>query len=338
MQNHTVALQQLIYKFHDKFLRMKIKRLDKKGNIILGTTAILIVSLLLICIFVVTAITYIQDSNLDSEANDNFKYIIDDYSNNIEVLGRESIAQATQRIYNGLRISNSEDQIIKNLDKHLSDINREFKEKYDIDISSETLSVEPTDSPWKVLFKVKINGKKGNEAFSEIIERNSSIEGLRDPLPIAKLTIASGIMAYDDKIHYKTALSGYMILHNLDSPESYIEATAPLTMKKCPYDPYIHHGDPGVLRDCLDTGYFHESADGSCYLCRLEGKGKCPHYGMEVFIQTHTLLGNESLSCSDHVVFEDHYDGSKINPTDFNSLILDNAHRKKYGLIANESY
>ena len=58
VQNHTVALQQLIYKFHDKFLRMKIKRLDKKGNIILGTTAILIVSLLLICIFVVTAITF----------------------------------------------------------------------------------------------------------------------------------------------------------------------------------------------------------------------------------------------------------------------------------------
>ncbi len=112
--------------------------------------------------------------------------------------------------------------------------------------------------------------------FSEIVESNSSIEGLRDPLPIAKLTIASGIMAYDDKIHYKSTLSAYMLLHNFDSPESYLEATAPMTMKKCPYGPYVHHGDPGVLRDCLDKGYFHESADGSCYLCRVEGKGKCP--------------------------------------------------------------
>ncbi|MEE1133549.1 MAG: hypothetical protein UHW60_02135 [Methanobrevibacter sp.] len=317
---------------------MKIKRLDSKGNIIVGTTAILIVSLLLIAIFVVTTINYIQNTNLESESNDNFKYIIEDYSRNLEVLGRDSIAEATQKVYNGLPVHDSEDQIKKNLNKKLSDKNEEYKKRYDIELSSEVLSVEPTDSPWKVLFKVKLNGKKDNEMFSEIVESNSSIEGLRDPLPIAKLTIASGIMAYDDKIHYKSALSAYMLLHDFDSPESYLEATAPMTMKKCPYDPYVHHGDPGVLRDCLDTGYFHESADGSCYLCRLEGKGKCPHYGMEVFIQTHTPLGNESLSCSDHVVFADHYNGEKINPDDWDSLILDSSHRKKYGLVANETY
>lgn len=317
---------------------MKRKKIDSKGNIIVGTTAILIVGLLIICIFVLTSINYIQNSSIDSQSNDNFKYIIDDYSANLEVMGRDSIAEATQKVYNGLPVLNSEDKIKKNLNNILKEKNQEFKEKYDIDISSEALSVTPTDSPWKVLFKVKLNGKKGNEEFSQIIERNSSIEGLRDPLPIAKLTIASGVMAYDDEIHYKTALSAYMILHNLESPESYIEATAPLYIKKCPYDPYIHHGDPGVLRDCLDSGYFHESADGSCYLCRLEGKGKCPHYGMEVFIQTHTPLNNESVSCSDHVVFADHYNGAKIDSDDWNSLILDDSHRKKYGLVGNESY
>jgi len=317
---------------------MKRKKLDSKGNIIVGTTAILIVALLLICIFVATTVNFIQNSNLESEANDNFKYIIEDYSRNLEVLGRDSIAEATQKVYNGLPVRDSEDQIKKNLAKRLVEKNEEYKKRYDIDLTSEPLSVEPTDSPWKVLFKVKLNGKKDGEMFSQIVESNSSIEGLRDPLPIAKLTIASGVMAYDDKIHYKTALSAYMLLHHFDSPESYIEATAPLTMKKCPYDPYVHHGDPNVLRDCLDTGYFHESADGSCYLCRLEGKGKCPHYGMEVFIQTHTPLGNESLSCSDHVVFADHYNGQKIDPDDWDSLILDSSHRKKYGLNGNESY
>ena len=317
---------------------MKRKKLDTKGNIIVGSTAILIIALLIISIFVISSLNYIANTNTDSQTNDNFKYIIDDYSMNLEILTRNAIAEATQKVYNGLPVFNSQDQIKKNLDKQLNIKNEEFKNKYDIDLSSEVLSVQATDSPWKILFKVKLNGRKGNEYFSQIIERNSSIEGLRDPLPIAKLTIASGIMAYDDKIHYKTALSAYMLLHDFESPESYIEATAPLTIKKCPYDPYVHHGDPGVLKDCLKTGYFHESADGSCYLCRLEGKGKCPHYGMEVFIQPHTPLGNESLSCSDHVVFADHYNGQKLNPSDWDSLILDSSHMKKYGLEVNETY
>lgn len=312
---------------------MKKKGTDSNGNIIVGTTAILIVSLLLICIFVMASMNYIESNNIDSMSNDNFKYIIDDYSLNLEMLGRDSINEATQKVFNGLPVLNSKSQIEKNLDKRLDEKNREYEERYGVKISSKTISVESTDSPWKILFKVKLNVEKANESYSKIIERNASIEGLRDPLPIAKLTIASGILTYGNQYHYKTALSAYMLLHNLDSPESYIEATAPLIIRKCPYDPYIHHGDPGVLEDCLKNGYFHESADGSCYLCRLEGKGKCPHYGFEVFIQTHTPLNNETLSCSDHVVFSDHYNGKKIDEDDWNSLILDDSHRKKYGLI-----
>ena len=308
-------------------------KIDSKGNIIVGTTAILIITLLFICIFVVTSIIYIQNENIDSQSNDNFKYVVDDYTLNLEILEREAIDEATQKVFNGLPVINSENQIKKNLDKLLDEINDEYEKKYDIKINSETLSVENTDSPWKLLFKIKLNIEKGDEKFSKIVEKNASVEGLRDPLPIAKLTVLSGILTYDNQIHYKTALSAYMLLHHLDSPESYIEATAPLYIKKCPYDPYIHHGDYGVLDDCLKNGYFHESADGSCYLCRLEGKGKCPHYGFEVFIQTHTPLKNESLSCSDHVVFADHYNGEKIDPDDWNSLILDSSHRKKYGLI-----
>lgn len=308
-------------------------KIDSKGNMIIGTTAILIISLLLICIFVITSINYIQNKNIEFKQNDNFKYIIDDYIQNLEFNQRKSIDKATQKVYNGLPVLNSKDQIKKNLNNILNEKNKEYKEKYDVKITSKTLSVENTNSPWKILFKVKLNVEKGREKYSKIVEKNTSIEGLRDPLPISKLTILSGILTYDNKIHYKTALSGYMLLHNLDSPESYIEATAPLIIKKCPYDPYIHHGDSDVLDDCLKNGYFHESADGSCYLCRLEGKGKCPHYGLEVFIQTHTPLKNESLSCSDHVVFADHYNGEKINPDDWNSLILDSSHRKKYGLI-----
>ncbi|MEE0934823.1 MAG: hypothetical protein U0L42_04040 [Methanobrevibacter sp.] len=307
-------------------------KIDSKGNLILGTTVILITILLLIAIFVFTAINYIQNENIDSLENDNFKHVVDDYSNNLEVLGRDSIADACDKVYHTYRLLDSEDQIKKNLNKKLDKKNEEFKEKYDVDINSEALSVLPTDSPWKVLIKVKLNVKKNNDRFNRIIEKNVSIEGLRDPLPLAKLSVASGVFIQGDKLNYKNALTRYLKLRNLDSPFSYAFATTPLYIKKCPYDPYIHHGDPGVLKDCLKQGYFHESADGSCYLCRLEGKGKCPHYGMEVFIQTHTPLINDSISCSDHVVFHDHYTGHKIDKLDIDSLILDSSHQKKYGL------
>ena len=260
-------------------------KIDSKGNIIAGTTAILIITLLLICIFVVTSINYIQNENMDSQSNDNFKYIVDDYTQNLEISEREAIDGATQKVFNGLPVINSENQIKKNLNKLLDERNEEYEKRYNVKIDSETLSVENTDSPWKLLFKVKLNIEKDDEKFSKIVEKNASVEGLRDPLPIAKLTVLSGILTYDNQIHYKTALSAYMVLHNFDSPESYIEATAPLYIKKCPYDPYIHHGDYGVMDDCLKNGYFHESADGSCYLCRLEGKGKCPHYGFEVLFK-----------------------------------------------------
>ncbi|WP_407377290.1 hypothetical protein [Methanobrevibacter sp.] len=307
-------------------------KIDSNGNLILGTTVILIATLLLIAVFVFTTINYIENENIDSQENDNFKYIVDDYSNNIEVLGRQSLEDACDKVFKTFKLMDSEDQIKKYLNKKLNAKNEEFKEKYDIEIHSDTVAVESTDSPWKVLFKVKLNIIKDNNHFSKIVEKNVSIEGLRDPLPIAKLGVASGIFIMGDKMNYKNALTRYLKLRDLDSPFSYAFATTPLTIKKCPYDPYTHHGDPGVLDDCLDKGYFHESADGSCYLCRLEGKGTCPHYGMEVFIQPHTPLTNDSISCSDHVIFHDHYTGQKIDKLDINSLILDSSHRKKYGL------
>ncbi len=307
-------------------------KIDSNGNLILGTTVILITTLLLLSIFVFTSLNYIENQNIDSQENDNFKYIVDDYANNIEVLGRDSMADACDKVYHTFKLFDSEDQIKKNLNKKLEAKNEEFEQKYDVVIQSEPVSVESTDTPWKVLFKVKLNIKKNSNRYFKIVEKNVSIEGLRDPLPPAILTAASGIYVQGDKIHYKNALARYLKLRNLDSPFSYLFATSPLKIQKCPYDPYIHHGDPGVLKDCLDKGYYHESADGSCYLCRLEGKGKCPHYGMETFIQTHTPLMNDSISCSDHVVFHDHYPGQKIDKTDINSLILDSSHRTKYGL------
>ena len=107
-------------------------KIDSKGNLILGTTVILITTLLLIAIFVFTTLNYIENENIDSGENDNFKYIVDDYSNNLEVLGRDSIEDACNKVYKTFKLLNSEDQIKKNLNKKLTKKNEEFEEKYDM--------------------------------------------------------------------------------------------------------------------------------------------------------------------------------------------------------------
>lgn len=305
-------------------------KLDNKGNIITGTTVILIVSLVLIVIFIVNSINYIESENINSQESDNFKYILDDYNKNLERLGRDSIAEETENLYHAHRIHDSRKDIKKILNKKLKSLNEEFGKKYGMDIRSEVESVESTDSPWKVLFKVRLKADKASQHFDGIIESNSSIEGLKDPLPYAKMPVPIYNVQNDgEKIHYFEALSQYLRIHNVKGYNAYLLASSPLIIKKCPYDPYVHHGDGNTLHECLKQGYFHESADGSCYLCRLDGKGVCPHYGMEVFIQTRYIFKNDSVSCSDHVVFNDRYEGKYL---DKYGLILDPSHAKKYGL------
>ena len=144
-------------------------KIDSKGNIIVGSVAILAISLLLVSIFIITSINYIESENIELKSNNNFKYIIDDYSRNVETLGRDAIAEATQKVYNGLPVHDSENQIKKNLNKRLKEKNEEFEKKYGVKISSEALSVENTDTPWKILLKVKLNVEKGNMKYSNIV-------------------------------------------------------------------------------------------------------------------------------------------------------------------------
>jgi len=310
---------------------MYCSKISNNGNLITSTTAILIVSLVLMVIFIVNSIDYMENQNIDSIASDSFKYTIDDYSRNIEVLARESIAEETEKVYKPHIILDSRKDIKKILDKKLKNVNEEYKKNHGIDIRSEVVSVENTDSPWKVLFKVRVKADKDTEAFDSVIERNCSIEGLKDPLPYNMLPLSS-LLDDGETIYYTKYLTAYLLANGVKSPESYFLATSPAVVKKCPYDPYTHHGDGDTLKNCLKNGYFHESSDGSCYLCRLEGKAVCPHYGMEVFIQPHTPFTNDTVSCVDHVVFHDRYDGKKLSKIDPDSLILDSSHKKKYGL------
>ena len=315
---------------------MKHVKIGSKGNILIGTMAILIVSFIILAIFIISSLYLADSENIESISNDNFKYIIEDYDKNIESKLHESIEDTSQKVVmSRFPIQDSEDTIKKELNKKLDSQNREFNEKYGITIESDVLSVETTDSPFIIKTNVQINAEKDGEKFSSILTGKASIEGLKDPLPFTKCGFSLTFFYIGDRIQYGTSLTEYLALHGaVDAGQGYIGASSPLTIKKCPFDPYTHHGDGLTLKKCLDDGYFHESADGSCYLCRLEGKGTCPHYGLEVFIVT--LPNPEiqmSTSAPDHVIFKDSYPGLAYEVWPTQRLFLDSSHRQKYGLI-----
>lgn len=145
----------------------------------------------------------------------------------------------------------------------------------------------------------------------------------------------------DDRINYRYSLKNYLdgkTNGNIDTTP-YINGKSPLIIKQCAYQPYNSHGANDLCENCILNGYFHESHDGSCYLCRMEGRGNCSHYGLETFIVPGTFDEmNNTVTSIDHVIFSDEpYPGDKIilnnTTSDSDFIFLDNGHKSKYGFI-----
>ncbi|MDL2246813.1 hypothetical protein LJB96_04265 [Methanobrevibacter sp. OttesenSCG-928-K11] len=312
---------------------MKSIKNDCKGYILSGISGILLISFFIIVILLLSVIYYINTDNSQGIASDNIKYIVEDYSQNIEILAYRSLEEESNNVINSKNpLFNAPDKIKDNLNKKLNLKNKEYYDNYNINITSEVISIENHDTPEFLKIKTVLIIEFGENKFNKIVESKTSILNLKDPLPVILCGKHPNFHYNDTTILYEDSLVDYLIKRNVINSEGYLNATSPFIMKKCPYDPYIHHGDNDTLNNCILNGYYHESSDGSCYLCRLEGKVSCPHYGFETFIIPDTNL-TSSVSSSDHVVFYENYPGTPYifnNLSDF--LFLDNSHRAKYGL------
>ena len=157
-----------------------------------------------------------------------------------------------------------------------------------------------------------------------------------------------GLEHNDTSYKYGNSLSEFLRENGVANYSNYINASSPFIIRKCPYDPYKHHGDNGgiIMKNCRDNCYYHESRDGACYLCRLEGKCGCEHYGFETFINPHKTneTGLVSACGSDHVIFsDDAYPGVEViysreisgigGEESYEILYLDpHGHKVKYGM------
>lgn len=314
------------------------------GNIFTGLSILLVFSFILIAILLLNFTISSNNINTDSTISNNFNYIIEDYNKNIPILTKEVIGNLSNEIIKSrIPCYNAENMIKDRLQKSLDDTSGKYIKNNDVIIESEVLSVYNGEDPCHVNVKTLVTGKKGKMEYNHVVESVVSIEGEKDPLPFLMCKDHPTLVEEGRKISYNDALSYYLSMNSLLNPNVYENATAPLIIRKCPYDPYEHHGEGLCMKNCVDNGYFHESADGSCYLCRLEGKPGCPHYGLETFVLPHKVSNlndtsiSTSISGSDHVIYQDHYPGEAIEIYCENGLyeilILDDSHGEKYGMI-----
>lgn len=313
--------------------------LDKSGYVFTSLAILIIFSFILIAILVLNVAISYNDINSNSIDSNSFNYMIQDYKRNIPVITKEAIEElSSETIQTHRPCENSKLDIQNKVNEKLKEVNKNYQVNQGLNIESEVVSVSNSDDPFHISVKTLIHCKKGNFDYNQVIDQKISIENLKDPLPFLMCKTHPTLIENNTKISYKDSLKYYLNQNNLMNPDAYENASSPLIIKKCPYDPYQHHGDSYTLKNCIENGYYHESADGSCYLCRLEGRGGCFHYGLETFIVPNKVnnLNVTSISSSDHVIFSEHYPGDALafySYGEFYEIIfLDSSHRDKYGL------
>lgn len=275
-----------------------------------------------------------------------------DLQANIPIIGKEVLKYEAEKVVKtGTPLSNSRKTVKDDLQMRVDQLSLGYYNKTGLKVECNITSVDNSPDPFQVEVNSTINVKKDRVIHKESISQNISLIDpqypIPNPLPFTKCKNYGGVQIINNKIAFKSSLKEYLNARGVDSADFYENATTAYIIKKCPYDPYIMHGKNGSvsLKNCIENGYFHESSDGSCFLCRLEGKGTCPHYGMETFIVPHSSNNstlNSAPSSIDHVIFNDTFSSAGTYPgngliyysdgLNYFKIFLDNSHRQKYGL------
>ena len=316
---------------------------DEKGNFSIILTSLILIGFLLLSIIILNVAINQERENGEIVSSNNFQYIVNDYIRNLPLIEHEALEDLSEEIIKDKRPSlDSKSDLKEIVDGKLSAKNKEYYENYGIQINSSLIAIENTSNPFSYKFKTHILSVKGDYSFEKIVSSDVDCIDLKDPVPILYLKDYHGLSCNESSYNYGDSLSEFLRTKGVENYSFYIDANSPLIIRKCPYDPYKHHGDDNgkIMKNCRDNGYYHESRDGACYLCRLEGKSGCEHYGFETFInpQKTNESGRVSACGSDHVIFSDDiYSGVEVIYNSENGLneilYLDShGHKVKYGM------
>lgn len=331
--------------------------MDKKGYVMGGMAFLLVLpAILLLMVFIDMTNSGIAENSRVLKST-RVLSTVNDLENNLPVTAKQVFQNEAENVVNsGIPLSNSRETIKRDLQTRMDQIARDYEKNDAVEVECNITSVGNSEDPFAVEVNSSIYVGKDDVTHQEYISQDVSLIDpqypIMNPLPFIKCKNHGGAQSVNGKIIFGTSLVNYLESRGVENASAYENSTTALIIKKCPYDPYKMHGnDFNTLKNCIDNGYFHESSDGSCFLCRLEGKGTCPHYGFETFIvpspsSNITYNGtnftlNSAPSSIDHVIFnetnqEATYHGKQfIYYSDGINLLfiyLDNAHRQKYGL------
>lgn len=322
-----------------------IKKLfgDEDGNFSIIISSLLLLGFLILSIIVLNTAIEHENENNEIMSSNNYQYIMNDYKRNLPLLEREAMEELSEDVIKNERPSlDSKSDLKEIIDEKLVQKNQEYYDNYNIMINSSLISIENTTDPFSYKFKTYITSVKGDYSYENMVTSDVDCINLKDPVPLLFCKSYHGLEWNDTDYSYGNSLSEFLKSKGVENYSFYENASSPFIVRKCPYDPYVHHGDEGgkIMKNCRDNGYYHESRDGACYLCRLEGKSGCEHYGFETFInpQKTNETGRVSACGSDHVIFSDDiYPGVEViyNSEDGLNEILyldPHGHKVKYGM------
>jgi hypothetical protein len=318
--------------------------MDQKGYVMAGTSFLLLIPVILIS---VSLINFFQGENeiiTQSIHSEKLSFAAGDIKRNIPILAREAMLNISLSLINDNKtINNSTESIKTQLQLQINDLAATYNnQNMNVSCNVDSIETSPHD-PFLIEFDFTLNIKTENLKHEEKLSRLVSIEGMPDPLPFLKCRSYGSINHDNTKIFYGTSLSNYLESKNIDNSSYYENASSPFIIKKCPYEPYQSHGSNETMKNCQSNGFYHYSKDGSCYLCRLESKETCEHFGLEVFLQP-VPVNNSNYSIvidgpcsSDHVIFGiAPYTGHSLVYDIKNEtvcfLFLDEGHGVKYGI------
>jgi hypothetical protein len=338
--------------------------MDNHGYVMSGMSLLLILPTILLFMVFLDMNKAGNEENSQLLHSDKVLKTSKDLESNIPTAGKELLKQEAENVVKtGIPLSNSRKTVKDNLQIKMDQISSNYQKISGLEVECNITSVDNSEDPFSVEINSTIYVGKDTVFHQENLSQDISLTdpqyAMPNPLPFVKCKNYGGAYVANDKICFNTSLAEYLNNRGVENAYAYENATTSYIIKKCPYDPYVMHGNLGynTLKNCLENGYFHESSDGSCFLCRMEGKGTCPHYGMETFILpsnppfiTNNNSTNISLNSSfkqapssiDHVIFNDTppgtgtYQGNILtiynDGTNYLKIFLDNAHRMKYGL------